>query len=95
VEGGGAIPDSLAYLDGLNFGRILNACRDGTRDALIEAGRPVIEIRFPRVNTHAVGAYLQLWMLATAYAGLLYNVNPFDQPGVERSKVLTREKFSR
>jgi glucose-6-phosphate isomerase len=34
-------------------------------------------------------------MLATAYAGLLYNVNAFDQPGVERSKAIAREYLGR
>lgn len=85
-----ALPPGLGYLGGQSFGAILEACRSGTRDALIEAGRPVYEINFPRVTAFQVGAYLQLWMLATAYAGLIYDVNPFDQPGVERSKQLTR-----
>lgn len=85
-----ALPPGLSYLGGQSFGAILEACRSGTRDALIEAGRPVYEINFQRVTAFQVGAYLQLWMLATAYAGLIYKVNPFDQPGVERSKQLTR-----
>jgi glucose-6-phosphate isomerase len=84
------LPPQLAYLGGQSFGAILDACRGGTRDALIEAGRPVYEISLARVTALQVGAYLQLWMLTTAYAGLIYNVNPFDQPGVERSKLITR-----
>lgn len=90
------LPEGLSskpqqYLNHHSFGEILAACYAGTRDALIEAGRPVYEITFPRLNAASVGAYLQLWMLATAYAGLLYNVNAFDQPGVERSKAIARE----
>jgi glucose-6-phosphate isomerase len=84
------LPPALAYMGGQSFGSILEACRSGTRDALVEAGRPVYEINFPRVTAYQVGAYLQLWMLATAYAGLIYEVNPFDQPGVERGKIITR-----
>jgi glucose-6-phosphate isomerase len=30
-----------------------------------------------------------LFQIATAYAGELYGVDPFDQPGVELGKVLT------
>ena len=83
-------PD-LRYLADLGFGKMLQACLSGTRDALVEASRPVFEMRLPRIGTAEIGAYLQFWMLATAFAGLLYQVNPFDQPGVERSKVLTRQ----
>lgn len=81
----------LGYLSGRGFGELLDASRRGTRDALIEAGRPVYEINFPRLAAANIGAYLQLWMLATAYAGLLYGVNAFNQPGVERSKVIAKE----
>jgi len=87
---GSRIPE-LAYIDDRRFGEILAACMAGTRGALIEAGRPVFELRLPRIGAQEIGAYLQFWMLATAYAGLLYGVNPFDQPGVERSKVIGRQ----
>ena len=33
-----------------------------------------------------VGGILQLFALATAYAGALYGINAFDQPGVELGK---------
>ncbi|MCC7476879.1 glucose-6-phosphate isomerase [bacterium] len=89
------LPEKLDYIRGHSFGSLLDACYCGTRDALVEAGRPVYETTFPQVDAEALGAWMQLWMLATAYAGLLYNVNPFDQPGVERSKVITRERLTR
>jgi len=81
----------LAYLDGRRFGELLSACCRGTRDALTKAGRPVYEITLPSLNPASIGAYLQLWMLATAYAGLMYGVNAFNQPGVEQSKQITRQ----
>jgi glucose-6-phosphate isomerase len=85
--------DSERYYDGMSFGAMLAASRDGTRDALVERGRPVYEISFEAITPRAIGAYMQFWMLATAYAGDLYRVNAFDQPGVERSKVITKEKL--
>jgi glucose-6-phosphate isomerase len=87
--------DSERYYDGLSFGTLLAASRDGTRDALVEAGRPVYEIRFEAITPQAIGAYLQFWMLATAYAGDLYRVNAFDQPGVESSKLKTKANLKR
>jgi glucose-6-phosphate isomerase len=85
--------DSERYYDGMTFGSLLAASRDGTRDALVERGRPVYEISFEAITPRAIGAYLQFWMLATAYAGDIYQINAFDQPGVERSKVITKEKL--
>lgn len=89
----GVLPEALRYIEGRSFGQVLRACHEGTRDALREAGRPVYEVRLPRPGAQELGAYLQFWMLAAAYAGLLYGVNPFDQPGVEHSKKLTRGRL--
>ncbi len=89
------LPAKLEYIRGHSFGSLLKACYEGTRDALVEAGRPVYETTFPQVDAESLGAWMQLWMLATAYAGMMYRVNPFDQPGVERSKVITRERLER
>lgn len=86
--------DELAYLNGHTFGEILEASRKGVRDALREAGRPVYEIILRSVSEIEIGAYMQLWMLATAYGGLLYGVNPFDQPGVEKNKRITKQRLN-
>jgi glucose-6-phosphate isomerase len=88
------LPAELRELGSFTFGQLLEACRQGTRDALLEAGRPVYELTLADIGERSIGAYLQLWMLATAYAGLLYDVNPFDQPGVERSKVLAKQRLT-
>ena len=88
-----SVLDTERYYSGKSFGQLLSASRDGTRDALIEHGRPVYEIKLDGISPQSVGAYLQFWMLATAYAGDLYQVNAFDQPGVEGSKLLTKARL--
>jgi len=86
--------EALSYLQGRTFGHLLRACYEGTRDALLELKRPVYEIAFPKLEAENIGAYLQFWMLTTAYAGLMYNVNAYNQPGVERSKQLTKQRLA-
>lgn len=61
---------------------------DGAVDALEEAGRPVFRITVPEAIS--IGQELFRWETATAVAGSVLGVNPFDQPDVEASKVLTR-----
>jgi len=56
--------------------------------ALERAGRPVVRIAVP--SPHALAAEFFRWEMATAVAGSLLGVNPFDQPDVEASKVATR-----
>ena len=58
----------------------------GTTAALVAAGRPVVELALPRVDAHALGEVVMLFEAATALAGLLRGIDPFDQPGVEIGK---------
>lgn len=77
----------IAYLGGHSLGELFAAEREGTRIALTRAGRPSCTITLPRVDAHAVGQYLFLMELAVALMGELYDVDAFDQPGVEAGKV--------
>ena len=54
------------------------------------AQRPLIELRMPRITPQAVGELLLLQQLQTALAGALYDVYPFDQPGVEAGKIAAK-----
>ncbi len=76
-------------IHGRDLGEILSAEAEGTREALLEAKRPLIELHLSRISPEAVGELLLLQQYQTALAGALYGVNPFDQPGVEAGKQAT------
>lgn len=63
----------------------------GTRapgaEALAAAGHPVLTLDVDE-PLELGGAFLQ-WELATAYAGLLLDINPFDEPDVNATKAHT------
>ncbi|MFG0329938.1 MAG: glucose-6-phosphate isomerase [Phycisphaerales bacterium] len=80
---------NLEYLEGQTLGALLNAEKRATEYALLESERPNFTIRFPEVNEATVGEFIMLWEVATAYAGLLFNINAYDQPAVETGKVAT------
>lgn len=81
--------DELAYLDGQTFEALIKAEAEATQLALTEAGRPNVAHHFPAVNAFTLGQFYYLLEMQTAIAGELYNVNAFDQPGVEAGKVAT------
>lgn len=86
---GGLGVENLAYLEGKNMGALLNAEKRATEYALVESRRPNYTIRFPRVDERAVGAFIMLWQVATAYAGLMLGIDAYDQPAVETGKKAT------
>ena len=67
--------------------------RESMLDALARAGHPVI--RLHARDRYDVAAECFRWELATAVAGAVLGVHPFDQPDVEASKVATRAITSR
>ncbi len=81
--------DDLGFLGGKTFGQLLEAERSATEYALIKAGRPNITITLESVNEYTIGALLQFFEAATAYAGEMLGINAFDQPGVEEGKKAT------
>lgn len=81
--------DSLKYLQGSSLGRLISAEKRATEFALVESQRPNFTIRFPRITPHAVGQFIQMWEITTAYAGLMLNIDAYDQPAVETGKVAT------
>lgn len=79
----------LAYLGGHTLGELLDIERRATAGALARRGRPNMTMTLERVDAEHVGELIMLLELATAYAGSLYGVNAFDQPGVELGKQFT------
>jgi transaldolase / glucose-6-phosphate isomerase len=66
-----------------------DADQDRAIDALQRAGQPVIRIAMR--DPSLIGQEFFRWEVATAVAGAIIGINPFDQPDVEASKIKTRE----
>lgn len=66
--------------------------QDAAMDALERAGHPVIRIAL--ADPYDLGAEFFRWEIATAIAGSIIGINPFNQPDVEASKVATRTLMS-
>lgn len=71
-----------------------NDTEQGLRVAALEkAGHPVVRIELS--DPYELGREFFRWEFATAVAGSLIGINPFDQPDVEEAKILTRELTDR
>jgi glucose-6-phosphate isomerase len=62
--------------------------QDAFVDALNRSGQPVVRIDV--ADTYALAQEFFRWQIATAVAGAILGINPFDQPDVEASKIKTK-----
>ncbi len=81
--------DNLRYLQGSTLGTLLSAEKRATEYALVESHRPNFTITLPKLDAYHIGQFIQLWEITTAYAGLMLNIDTYDQPAVETGKVAT------
>jgi transaldolase/glucose-6-phosphate isomerase len=66
-----------------------DAAQDASVDALERARHPVVRIAVD--DPYDLGEEFFRWEIATAVAGSILGINPFDQPDVEASKIATRK----
>ncbi|AET68854.1 glucose-6-phosphate isomerase [Desulfosporosinus orientis DSM 765] len=80
------LPADIQFLGGRTLEELLSAEQKATEYALTLAQRLHQKIVLPRLNAHAIGQLLLLLEWETAYMGELFNINAYDQPGVEEGK---------
>jgi len=79
----------IGYLGGKSINDLLNAEADATKVALTDYQRPNVTITLPSISGYSIGQLLYMLEVQTAIAGELYNINTFNQPGVEQAKDYT------
>lgn len=79
----------IGYLGGKTINNLLDAEADSTKVVLADYNRPTVTITLPEINGYYVAQLLYMLEIQTAIAGALYNVDAFNQPGVEQAKNYT------
>ena len=77
----------VAFLGGKTLNQLIDAELHGTEYALYRTGRMSQTITLPEVNAYTLGQLMFFFEMSTAYAGELLDVDAFNQPGVEGSKL--------
>lgn len=94
---GPRIPESyhsdplLGYLAGRTVGDLTDCQQRATVETFARNNRPVRVFELDGVEEKPVGEMMMHFMLETIITGYMMGIDPFDQPAVEQSKVLTRE----
>lgn len=85
----------LGYLGGHSFAELINTEKKATELALNKRKRMNQTIYVPEVNEFTLGQLFYFFEFQTAVAGELFDINAFNQPGVELGKNYTYGIFGR
>lgn len=78
--------DGLNFLEGKRVDEVNKMAELGTRLAHVDGGVPNILVNMPELNAYYLGQLIYFFEKACGISGLLEEVNPFNQPGVEAYK---------
>lgn len=78
--------DGINYLIGKSLTEINDCAANGTIEAHVAGGVPVVEITVPTLDEYTLGQLIYFFEFACGVSGYTLGVNPFDQPGVEAYK---------
>jgi len=76
-----------------SFKNLLDTEKYGTETSLKNEGHPLCSIEIERLDAQNIAALLYILMFQIAYLWELFQINAFDQPGVEKSKIITKQKL--
>ena len=86
------VPTDERNLDGINYltcktlTEINDCAAEGTIQAHVDGGVPVLEITVDKIDEYTLGQLIYFFEFACGVSGYTLGVNPFDQPGVEAYK---------
>ena len=78
--------DGLNFLEGKRVDEVNKMAELGTRLAHVDGGVPNILVNVPELSAYYLGQLIYFFEKACGISGLLEEVNPFNQPGVEAYK---------
>lgn len=80
---------TLEDISGNSYQKALGAEFIGTKEDTIFNKIPNVVINVGKITEESIAEYLAFWHYVTVYVCVLNKVNPFDQPQVENSKIIS------
>lgn len=79
------------YMVGKSLAELFKAEADATEQAMSEANVHSATLTTEKLDERSMAALFMLWQMTIAVMGEILDINAFDQPGVERGKVIARQ----
>ncbi|MDR2795074.1 MAG: hypothetical protein LBB12_04840 [Holosporaceae bacterium] len=85
------VPEAFSYMKNKNIFDVFEAQHNATLESLVEKDLPVRRIEIPEITPEILGALFAHFIGEVIGVCHLMNINAFDQPAVERGKIITQK----
>lgn len=85
---------AFRLLEGHSLQELLEIEYKATSLVLTKKARPHFSIRLDQLDERSMGALYFTFSTLTAFTGILWGINPFDQPGVEEGKIYIQKSLN-
>ncbi|PAF44472.1 glucose-6-phosphate isomerase [Helicobacter sp. 11S02596-1] len=85
--------ESTDFVNGTSFAKLLNLQQIATMETIQTEGIPTDHIEIDELCEASAGRLIIYFELLTSCVGTIFNINSYDQPGVEFGKIRLREMF--
>ena len=83
-----------SFLNKKNVNDIKNAQKNALIKSFLKKNIPFREFRINKINEEILGKLFSYFIVETIIIGKLLNINPYDQPAVEKVKIYTKQLLS-
>ena len=83
----------ICDIDGKDLHKVNLIVEDSVISAHVSGGVPCIVIELDDISPRSMGRLSAFFFLVAAYSGYLFDINPFDQPGVEVYKAEVKRRL--
>lgn len=87
--------EDLEYIDGLSFSQLINLQADATIKSIEEQKDiPCDIITIDKVDEYSIAGLMFTYQLLTSIIGKFVQIDTYNQPGVERGKIILKEELN-
>lgn len=88
------LPEEWKWLENKNITDVLHAETLATKQSMINHHIPLCTMNFPDLSEKSFGKIMWDLCMTTILTAYFLDINPFDQPAVEESKSIAKQKLS-
>jgi len=82
---------NISYINGIGLGELRNVMIDATEKTYKDNNIPYLRLNLPKIDEYNIGKLIMELELATAFAGEILEIDPYNQPAVSAGKKYVKE----